>query len=151
MSTGKRISELRTLTGMSQEELAGRLFVDRSLVSKWENGSRRPDRESVAKMAAIFGVSPDRIVEKDEEIMRELASCIPEGTDTADASLPAVLDAFLATLGERGRLIFVRRYHYLDRPREISDLLGISGGSVRVTLWKVRLKLKEYLSERSKK
>ena len=83
--------------------------------------------------------------------MLELASCIPEGTDTADASLPAVLDDFLATLGERDRLVFVRRYHYLDKPREISDLLGISGGSVRVTLWKVRKKLKEFLSERRKK
>ncbi|MCR4719426.1 MAG: helix-turn-helix domain-containing protein, partial [Firmicutes bacterium] len=36
---------------MSQEELAGRLFVSNDLVSKWETGKRRPDWAMIEALA----------------------------------------------------------------------------------------------------
>ncbi|MBQ1847593.1 MAG: helix-turn-helix transcriptional regulator, partial [Clostridia bacterium] len=43
MDIGKSIAKLRLSRGITQEELANRLFVSRDLVSKWETGARRPD------------------------------------------------------------------------------------------------------------
>ena len=53
------IVKLRTEKGWSQQELADRLLVSRSLVSMWELGSRKPDRFSVERMADLFGVSAE--------------------------------------------------------------------------------------------
>ena len=145
MNAGKRIAELRMLHGMSQDELAGRLFVDRSLVSKWESGVRRPDRNNVEKMAALFGVSPGYILEKDEQIMRELASCIPEGADIGPSDLPSLLDSFLDLLGEHERTVLVLRYHLLEQPAQIAERCGSSSAAVSATLWRLRRKLRQYL------
>ena len=43
MDTGAKVAELRKAKGLTQQELAGKLFVSRELVCKWENGERRPD------------------------------------------------------------------------------------------------------------
>lgn len=43
MSLGERITELRTLCGMSQMELAEAMNVSRQAVSKWENDQSSPD------------------------------------------------------------------------------------------------------------
>ncbi len=147
MNAGKRIAELRALHGMSQDELAERLYVDRSLVSRWESGTRRPDRESVGKMATLFGVSPGFILEKDEQIMRELAKCIPAEAEIDPKELPSLLDAFLDRLGERDRSVLVHRYHLLEKPAQIADRFGSTPGAVSVTLWRLRRKLRTYLAD----
>ena len=56
------IVKLRTEKGWTQQELADRLTVSRSLVSMWELGIREPDLLSVEKMAELFGVKTGAIV-----------------------------------------------------------------------------------------
>ena len=51
MDIGGRIAELRKEIGLTQQELADRLYVSRQLVSKWESGDRRPDYKTVEKIA----------------------------------------------------------------------------------------------------
>ena len=41
---------------MKQDVLASLLHVDRSTVSKWENGKQVPDRETAMRIAEIFNV-----------------------------------------------------------------------------------------------
>lgn len=56
------IVKLRTEKGWTQQELADRLIVPRSLVSMWELGIREPDLLSIERMAELFGVKTGAIV-----------------------------------------------------------------------------------------
>ena len=58
--TGAVIRKLRESKKMTQEELAGRLYVSSKAVSKWETGQGFPDislLETLAKALDISGVS----------------------------------------------------------------------------------------------
>ena len=148
---GKRITELRELAGLSQQELADRLFVSRSLVTRWENGTRRPDRRSVAEMAKLFAVPEESIIESDPAIAAELSGCIPHGAEFPPGELALMLDGFLSELCESDRRIFLRRYHFFDRPAEIAEKIGMKKGSVRMSLCRSRKKLKVYLLKKGEK
>lgn len=57
MDTKDVILELRTKSGMSQEELAEKLFVTRQAVSRWENGETVPNTETLKLLSKLFDVS----------------------------------------------------------------------------------------------
>lgn len=50
------IRSLRKRNRLTQKELAAKLYVTPSAVSKWENGAAVPDIYAVTNMADIFGV-----------------------------------------------------------------------------------------------
>ena len=56
------IKELRKEKKISQEKLAESLFIDRSLVSKWENGKITPDIIHITKLCKIFDISLEEMV-----------------------------------------------------------------------------------------
>ncbi len=47
---------LRMENGLSQRELAERMYVTRSTVARWENGSRLPDASMMSRLAHSLGV-----------------------------------------------------------------------------------------------
>ena len=49
------LKKLRTEKGLSQQELADRLYVTRSAIARWENGSRLPDTAMISKIADALG------------------------------------------------------------------------------------------------
>ena len=49
--------QLRTQKGLSQDELAEKLFVTRQAVSRWENGETTPNTETLKRLSALFDVS----------------------------------------------------------------------------------------------
>jgi transcriptional regulator with XRE-family HTH domain len=57
METKNIIQELRTKHGMSQEELADRIFVTRQAVSRWETGETVPNTETLKRLSKLFDVS----------------------------------------------------------------------------------------------
>ncbi|MBQ7981409.1 MAG: helix-turn-helix domain-containing protein [Oscillospiraceae bacterium] len=57
MKTKDIILELRTKNGMSQDELAERLFVTRQAVSRWETGDTVPNTETLKLLSKLFDVS----------------------------------------------------------------------------------------------
>lgn len=57
METKKIIAELRTRHGMSQDELAEKVFVTRQAVSRWENGETTPNTETLKLLSRLFDVS----------------------------------------------------------------------------------------------
>jgi len=57
MNTKDVIYELRTKNGMSQDELAEKVFVTRQAVSRWENGETVPNTETLKLLSKLFSVS----------------------------------------------------------------------------------------------
>ena len=57
MKTKDIILELRTKHGLSQEELAEKVFVTRQAVSRWENGETIPNTETLKLLSKLFDVS----------------------------------------------------------------------------------------------
>ncbi|MBR2731835.1 MAG: helix-turn-helix domain-containing protein [Clostridia bacterium] len=57
MNTKDVILELRTKNGLSQDELAQKVFVTRQAVSRWETGETVPNTETLKLLSALFHVS----------------------------------------------------------------------------------------------
>ena len=57
MDTKEVIYEFRTKKGMSQDELAEKVFVTRQAVSRWENGETVPNTETLKLLSGLFDVS----------------------------------------------------------------------------------------------
>lgn len=57
METKEIIFELRTKNGLSQDELAEKVFVTRQAVSRWENGETVPNTETLKLLSKLFDVS----------------------------------------------------------------------------------------------
>lgn len=57
MDTKEVLYALRTKRGMSQDELAEKVFVTRQAVSRWENGETTPGVETLKLLSKFFDVS----------------------------------------------------------------------------------------------
>ena len=57
MDTKDILLELRTKNGLSQDELAEKVFVTRQAVSRWENGETVPNTETLKLLSNLFNVS----------------------------------------------------------------------------------------------
>ena len=66
---GANIKKLRLQHGMTQKNLADKLFVSAQAVSRWENDEVEPSIGTILELAKIFGVTADEIlgIESKEE------------------------------------------------------------------------------------
>ncbi len=71
MEIGGRIRELRAERGMSQDDLAARVYVSRQTISSWENGKTYPDVQSLLLLSEIFGATVDSLIKGDMDTMNE--------------------------------------------------------------------------------
>lgn len=67
MSLGEKLLSLRKEKGLSQEELAEKLEISRQSVSKWERGEAYPDTNNLIKLAKIYDVSLDDLINDEED------------------------------------------------------------------------------------
>lgn len=87
-----------------------------------------------------------------EIAMQELEDCL-SASNTVEAEIEAgelagIIDNFLETLTVENRVIFMRRYAYMDTYADIAAHIGLSEKNVSVRLTRMRRKLKQYLMER---
>ena len=66
MEFNEKLQELRKQKGLTQEELAERLYVSRTAVSKWESGRGYPNIESLKAISKFFSVTVDELLSSDE-------------------------------------------------------------------------------------
>lgn len=69
MFNNNKLIKLRKDYNLSQEQLASKMNVSASAIGMWEQGRRQPDNETLTKMANIFNVSTDYLL--DNEISSE--------------------------------------------------------------------------------
>ena len=72
MELGKQIKLLRQEAGISQEELADRVYVSRQTISNWENDKSYPDVNSLVLLSEVFHVSIDKLIKGDVEMMKDV-------------------------------------------------------------------------------
>lgn len=83
-------------------------------------------------------------------LTQEMEQCISESLrdrSTGDKEIRRIIEAFLESLSVENRLLFLRRYLYVDTVTEISQRYGISERRVRKQLQKIRNKLNEHLKK----
>ena len=83
-------------------------------------------------------------------LTQELEMCIPDSRQDGEMDrreLRRVLETFLDSLSKESRLIFLRRYLYVDTVAEIAARYGISESKVKTQLHRTRAKLHTYLKK----
>ena len=68
---GAMIAELRKQHGMTQLELAEKMGVTDKAVSKWERDLSCPDVSSLPRLAEVFGISVDELMQVKSESKEE--------------------------------------------------------------------------------
>ncbi|MCH5163595.1 MAG: helix-turn-helix transcriptional regulator [Clostridiales bacterium] len=117
MQFNERLKKLRTESGLTQSELAARVYVSRSAVAKWEAGLGLPNEESLCLLAQCFHIAPDKlltdtetetvIVEKNSALSRRKTLII----------LLSILLAFFFTVGAVLAIYFAYFYNPYTLPR----------------------------------
>lgn len=75
MDISNQIKKRRTAMGLSQEELADRIYVSRQTISNWETDKTYPDVQSLLLLSVLFDTTIDVLVKGDLEMMeRTVAS-----------------------------------------------------------------------------
>ena len=85
------------------------------------------------------------------ELTEEMAQCLPSQGTTEDAVdeklLREALNRWLSGLSAEKRVFFVRRYFLAQSIREIAAISGASESKVKVSLYRTREALREYLEK----
>lgn len=98
MSLGENLQRLRKEKGLSQEEVARRLYVSRQSVSKWELDQSEPGVAYLKSLAELYGVTLDELAGVSPSPALEDAPVEPTADPEEDAELIAV---YLVVLGVR--------------------------------------------------
>lgn len=84
--------------------------------------------------------------------LEELADCLPSNISVEDdfekAQLSKYINEFLESLNKTNRIIFVKRFWYMDEYTTISKAIGLSEGAIRTRLSRTKRDLKNFLEER---
>ena len=67
----EKLKVLRKKKGLTQQEVADLVHVDRVRITNWENGKREPNFENLSMLACIFDVSIDFLLSEYLEISKE--------------------------------------------------------------------------------
>ena len=82
METKDMIAQLRARQGMTQEELAQKVFVTRQAVSRWESGETTPNTETLKQLSKLFDVSINTLLGSPRQLI-----CQCCGMPLEDASI----------------------------------------------------------------
>ena len=101
------LKRLRKVHQYTQEKVAEKINVSRQSIAKWEQGETTPDIDSLTKLAKLYNVSLDHLVNHSEE---ESGIVIPPKGKYFFGSV---------LVGERGQIVI---------PKEARELFNIKAG-----------------------
>ena len=119
MNTPQRLRELREKSGMTPQQVANAIGVDRTTITKYETGGSKPTR-SLQKLAELYNVSTDYILGNDVPA----SSTLPPLTPKDERNIQKKLDDIVNDLSPDSGLA----YYNGDAPMtdEDKELLRIS-------------------------
>lgn len=124
---GMMISTLRKEKGMTQLELAEKMGVTDKAVSKWERDLSFPDINSVPKLAEIFEISVDELMQVKTETKENVNQNKAEGIiDTVLKGVGIAMGIAVAVLSVLGEL----------ETNAAFFMLGIGLASISISLLK---------------
>ncbi|MCR4924862.1 MAG: helix-turn-helix domain-containing protein [Clostridiales bacterium] len=68
MEFHEKLQKLRASENLTQEELAEKLYVSRTAISKWESGRGYPSIDSLKTIAKYFNITIDELICSDEMV-----------------------------------------------------------------------------------
>ncbi len=80
MSLGSNLCRARKKSGLSQEAVAEKLGVSRQTISKWETDETLPDIRQSKRMAALYKLSLDELIDFDLDV-QEVQAAIERTSD----------------------------------------------------------------------
>ncbi len=86
MSLGNSLFDARKKKGLSQEEVAEKLGVSRQTISKWETEETVPDIYQAKKLAKIYGLSLDELIDTDLD-QKEIEEVIKNTDEKKEAKI----------------------------------------------------------------
>lgn len=109
MTFGEKLQNLRKKAGISQDVLAERLEVSRQAVSKWERDEAMPETDKLLRIARLFGVTTDYLLENN----------VPSYDSQANRSLSTNrilhrLETFIRRHGYKGGFLMVGGGAFID-------------------------------------
>ena len=127
MILADKIIRLRKKNGWSQEELADKMNIYRQAVSKWERDLSFPDISSIPKLAEIFEVSVDELIQVKTETKENIGkNKVDVIVDTALKGIGVAMGIAVTVLSVLGVL----------ETNSAFVMLGIGLASVSISLLK---------------
>lgn len=111
----ENISMLRSVNGYSQEEVAEKIGVSRQAYAKWEKGETVPNVERCKKLAELYGVTIDSLVNYSDKIGTTTLTPGPKGKHIFGTT----------KINDRGQVVI---------PKKARELFGINNGDSLVVL-----------------
>lgn len=135
--------------------------VNDTYLRAWESiPPTRPQSLSAFLGRIVRNLSLDRVrrrlaekrtCERLETVREELWDCIPAESDTQkiadDLTLAEIVNRFLASLPDRTRRIFLRRYWYFASVKELAQEFGMTEGTIKMMMLRARKELREALEK----
>lgn len=109
------ISMLRNINGYSQEEVAEEIGISRQAYAKWEKGETVPDVERCQKLAELYGVTIDSLMNYSDKIGATTLTPGPKGKHIFGTT----------KINDRGQVVI---------PKRARELFGINSGDALVVL-----------------
>ncbi|WFE27072.1 XRE family transcriptional regulator [Solwaraspora sp. WMMD791] len=82
---GEQVRQARLSVGMSQQDLADRVGLDRTMLAKVEAGSRRLDAVELSRLSRALEVSMEYLIEPRPAVLSRRSAVLTEETDTEAA------------------------------------------------------------------
>ena len=93
-----KLKELREKAGLTQADLADRLFITAQSVSKWENGLSEPNIDTLCKLADMFEVSIDTLLARDIVFKKDITSRLSKQLKNSNFFINDVFDILRASM-----------------------------------------------------
>ena len=114
METKDILHELRTKKGLSQDELAEKLFVTRQAVSRWENGDTTPNVETLKLLSGLFDVSINTLLGSPRQLICQCCGMPLDDTTTSREPDGSFNEDYCKWCYTGGTFTYTSKEHLID-------------------------------------